>query len=315
MLVIALAVAAQILGGLVQHALASLAGAEPVWLWMAGIGFVTALLAAGGAWRSAVRLCDARVGFVDAAARYGCGSLVNSFVPGGAGGAVRLALFSTTLRGENRIWRIGGACAAIAAARSLVLAGLVAYAAGSGALPLWAVLIPLAAVVAAVGAAVATRGRAWNLRIAHVLDAFAELGRCPRRAAALLAWSATSIGARVIAATAIVAAFGVSRPLAAALIIVPALEVAARLSFTPANVGLASGAVALALGTHGVGMSTAISAGIALNAVETLVGISFGAGSALYLARFPSLRIRRLAVGLGGSAACVAVAAAVGASV
>jgi uncharacterized membrane protein YbhN (UPF0104 family) len=177
------------------------------------------------------------------------------------------------------------------------------------------VLVPLAFVGVATVVAFSTRRHATHRKVAHVLDAFSTLGRSPRRGAELLAWSATSIGARVAAATAIAAAFGIESPLAAALIIVPALEVAARVGFTPANVGLSSGAVALALDSQGVDLTTALSAGIALNAVETLVGISFGLGSALFVARYPSLRLKRIAVGLGGSAACVAVATAVGASV
>ena len=306
---------AQIWGGLLQRAVESLTGASPAWLWIAAAGFVTALVAAGGSWAAALRLCDARLGLLDASARYGCGSLVNSFVPGGAGGAVRLALFASALRGEARVWRAGGACAAIAAARSVILALLLAYAAASGAIPVWAVALPLAFASVVAVVAFATRRHETNRRVAHVFDAFSTLGRCPRRAAELLAWAGTAVAARVAAATAVAAAFGVESPLAAALIIVPALEIASRLAFTPANVGLSSGAVAIALDAHGVDLTTALSAGIALNAVETLVGISFGAGSALYIARFPSLKVRRLAFGVGGSAACLAVAAAVGASV
>ena len=57
---------------------------------------------------------------------------------------------------------------------------------------------------------------------------------------------------RVLAATAIAAAFGVDQPLAAAVLIIPALDLAGILPLTPGNVGVASAAVAFALTAHGV---------------------------------------------------------------
>jgi len=89
---------------------------------------------------------------------------------------------------------------------------------------------------------------------------------------------------KVGAATAVVAALGIDNPLRAALVLVPAVELAAVLPVTPGNVGLASAAVALALGSQGVEAKTALSAGIAFGAVELLTGVVVGAGGALALA-------------------------------
>ena len=90
--------------------------------------------------------------------------------------------------------------------------------------------------------------------------------------------------AKVAAATAVVAAMGIDNPLRAALVLVPAVELAAILPITPGNVGLASAAVALALGSQGVESGTALSTGIAFGAVELLTGMAIGAAGALSLA-------------------------------
>ena len=60
------------------------------WLWVAAAAFGAGLICAGCAWRAATHLPDR----VDACARYGVGSLVNSLAPAHAGDAVRLALFA-----------------------------------------------------------------------------------------------------------------------------------------------------------------------------------------------------------------------------
>ena len=47
----------QILGSRVAAAFGSLDNADPRWLWLAGIGFLVAVVAAAGSWLSAIRLC------------------------------------------------------------------------------------------------------------------------------------------------------------------------------------------------------------------------------------------------------------------
>lgn len=71
-------------------------------------------------------------------------------------------------------------------------------------------------------------------------------------------------------------ALGVSHPLTAALLVVPALELAGIVPLTPANVGIAGGAAALAFHAHGLPMHAALAAGLALHGIETGVGLLVG---------------------------------------
>ncbi len=74
----------------------------------------------------------------------------------------------------------------------------------------------------------------------------------------------------------------------------------------PANIGVTSAAVALALQRHHVALTAALSSGIALHAVETFVGISLGLAGALAVAR------PRAGRGVAVAVALVVVATAVG---
>ena len=159
------------------------------------------------------------------------------------------------------------------------------------------------------------RRRSAHGRISHLLDAFRALGSDPRAALRLVAWIALSTAGRLTAATAVAAALGIRQPLAAAVVIVPLLDLAGMMPLTPANVGVASGAVAMALQTHGVSFTRALAAGIALHAVETAVGILFGLASAVWLAPYPSPALRRIALVGAAASCCLAVAGAFSATV
>jgi uncharacterized membrane protein YbhN (UPF0104 family) len=204
----------------------------------------------------------------DAIARYGVGSLVNSLVPAHAGDAVRVALFARAAP-DKRLLTAGKAVVGVGVARLLITGVL-----------LLAMLVP------------------W---VALALVAVPFLGRVAR-------WVAAATAARLLAAAAIAAALGVPSPLLAALLILPAIDLAGLLPLTPGNIGLKSGAIAIALQAQGVDSTTALSTGIALHAVETVVGLTFGSASVLYLARVP---VPRWAV----AGATAALAAAVGVSV
>src|SRR5206468_2073280 len=104
---------ASFLGRPLRDASGALAAAQPLWLLLAGTSFALALVCSGCAWRSAFRLCGCGIGRVDACARYGVGSLVNSLLPGNAGGACRIVLFSRALPAEERLWVAGGVPAAV----------------------------------------------------------------------------------------------------------------------------------------------------------------------------------------------------------
>ena len=74
--------------------------------------------------------------------------MVNSFAPAKLGDAVKIALFSKAIDAPGRIWTAGGVYAALAAARSLVLAALLVAASATGALPLWPVFVLCGSVAA-----------------------------------------------------------------------------------------------------------------------------------------------------------------------
>jgi hypothetical protein len=87
--------------------------------------------------------------------------------------------------------------------------------------------------------------------------------------------------AKVAAVATVLTALNVPSPMRAALAVVPALELAALLPLTPANIGLASAAAAVALHTRGLATPEAVQAGIVLHVVETAAGIAYGTVSAV----------------------------------
>lgn len=279
----ALGAAPGLLGHRVHQALADVGGASPMPLWAAGIGFVLTNVCAAMAWRVALGACRCRLSAVEAAARYCVGSGVNALVPLHAGSAVRMALFGT--RVEGGAWTVGGVAAAVGAIRSVWLAVLVAIGCSAGVLPWWPLLALGGLIGASAVAGVVARRFRRSTRIGHVLAAFRELSRSPRELAQVAAWSLGGAMAKVGAAAAVASALGVGHPLRAGLVIIPAVELAAVLPLTPANVGVASAAVALALSAQGVGAQLGMTAGIAFGAVEWLAGAGVGAAGAVVLCR------------------------------
>ncbi len=316
LLVLVAAVATpQVLGTRVAAALSTLDGADAKWLWVAGVGFAVSVAGAAASWRSAIGMCGGQLSLRDACARYGAGSLVNTFVPARAGDAVRIGLFSRALPNRDRLWTTGGAFATLGAARALILALLVVVGAVAGVVPLWPLLVALGLVAAAVATALKARNSHAERRAAHLLDAFRAMGREPRYAFRIVGWIALATLGRIASATAIGAALGIHNPLTAAIVIVPALEVASMIPLTPGNVGVTSAAIAVAFQAHGVSFTHGLAAGIAFHAVETAVGIMFGLASVLWLAPFPSPGARRIALLATGASWCLGIAGAFSATV
>jgi uncharacterized membrane protein YbhN (UPF0104 family) len=302
----------QLLGEQVRDALRALADANPALLWLAGACFLGLLVAMGAAWRAAVFACEGDVDHVGAVARYAAGSFASALVPAGAGGAVRIALFSRRLPPGERLWQAGGISAAIAAARALSLAVIASVAAALGALPLWPVAVMVGAVALAVAVALWVHNHPRHSHLGHVFDVFGSLVDAPRRAVELVAWTTAATLARLGGAISIAAALGVSSPFTAGLVAVAALAVAGLIQLTPANLGVGSGALAIALNARGVDMTTALSTGIAFQAVETVVSLLVGGAAVLYLTRLP---VPRWALRAGGAFACAALAGAFGLTV
>jgi uncharacterized membrane protein YbhN (UPF0104 family) len=305
----------QLLGARVAAALDAVGAADAKWLWLAGVGFAVSVAAAAGSWRCAIGLCGGRISVPDACARYGAGSLVNTFVPARAGDVLRIGLFARVFPDKTRLWTTGSAFAALGAARAVVLGALVVAGAAAGVVPLWPLLIALGLVAAAVGVAIKARNRQAEGRLSHLLDAFRALGRQPSGAVRLTAWLALSTGGRLAAATAIGAALGIHQPLAAAVVIIPALDVAGLLPLTPGNFGITSGAIAMALQAHGMSFTNGLAAGIAFHAVETVVGLMVGMASLVWLAPYPSPAARRVALLAGAASWSLAIAGAFSATV
>jgi hypothetical protein len=248
-------------------------------------------------------LCGGRLSRSDACARYGIGSLVNGLAPVRIGEAVRAALFAQALDGEDRAWRMGGVFGVVTAMRALVFAIVVVCAAAVGALPIWPVVVLLGLAATALALAFCTRNRTPRTHVAHLLDAFRGIGRSPGGAARMAGWFAASTGARFGGAAAIAAALGVHAPLTAALIVVPTLDLAGLIPLS-GNLGITSGAVVVALETHGVHTGQALSTGLAFHATETGAGMAFGVAGALLLGG----RRRVIVIAAAGATACLAAA-------
>jgi uncharacterized membrane protein YbhN (UPF0104 family) len=304
-----LVVTLHLVGSKLDRAFEGLSGASPAYLWAAGLSFAASLIGSALAWHAAARSCGACINRCDAIARYATGSLVNSLAPAKLGDAVRIALFSRSIDGPERLWAAGGIYAALAAARSLVLAVLILASSASGALPLWPAVALCGVAAALAGLAFVERNDTRH-RFARLFDGLATLERSPRAAATLLLWVTVSTVAKIAAAAAIAGAFDLPHPLLAALVIVPALDLSGVFPLTPANVGIASGAVAVALKARGIGTTEALTAGIALHAVETVVGLGLGAAGALFVVRVRAPWALRVAA----AGASVVAAAAFGAT-
>jgi uncharacterized membrane protein YbhN (UPF0104 family) len=305
------ALSPQLLGAHVASAFESLRGAQREWLLLGATGFVAAFVCTVGSWRAALAAAGGKICPKQAAARLAVGSMVNSFAPAKLGDAVKIALCSKAIDTPGRIWTAGGVYAALAAARSLMLAALLVVAFASGAMPLWPVFA-LLGMVAALGVAATFSGRLrHHPRIAQVLDGLAALERSPRALVTVLAWTAGMVVARVGATVAVAAALGIPHPVLAALLILPALDVASAFPITPGSIGIGSGAVAVALASRGIGMTQALGAGFAIQALETLVSVTTGIVGVLYLAS-PGAALRRWAMRVAIVGASAAAAAGLG---
>jgi uncharacterized membrane protein YbhN (UPF0104 family) len=310
-LLVVVAATPQLLGRQLAHAAGTLSDASPGWLWLSVAAFLASILCTAGSLRSAICATGTQIGRYDTAARYGVGCLVNTFAPASLGEAARVALLAQKVEAPNGFWSVGGAAAAVSAVRGVTLCGLILTAALlTHAVPLWPIAAICGGAAGAAGVAYVLWRRHPHGRLGHFVGAFAALIRSPRATAAVLGWSVGSQLARLLAAAAVAAALSVPHPLLAAIVIMPTLQLATMFPITPGNVGVATGAVALALQTRGVEVSQALATGLAYHAAETLVGISFGVAGTLAVVELPPL-VRRLAA----ATACIGLAACVGATV
>jgi uncharacterized membrane protein YbhN (UPF0104 family) len=224
---------------------------------------------------------------------------------------VKLALCARAVDSESRLRTVGGGYAALTAARSLALVGLVVIASLAKALPIWPAF-GLLGIVAGLAALVrfSARVRAHG-RVAQLLEGLAELGREPKRLAAVVGWTFAMAASQLAATVCVAAALGLPHPVSAALVILPALELASAFPLTPGSIGIGSGAVAVALSSRGIGMADALGVGFAMQGLQTLVSITAGTLGSLYLVR-PGPVVRRWVVRGATAGASAALAALVG---
>ncbi len=318
-LVLAGAAAAAALGALslplLGHHLAStlnvLTDASRPWLAGAFVAFLGAFACTVGAWRSALAAAGARLCPKQAAARLGIGSMVNAFTPAKLGDAVKITLCARAIDAPDRMWTATGTYTALAAARSLTLAGLLIAASATHALPIWPVflLVGSAGVVAIVAVA-STRFRSHQ-RIASFLAGVAALATDRRALRGVALWTVGMQLFRLAGTVAAVYAFGLPHPLLAALVILPALDLAGAVPLTPGSFGIGGGAGAGALAGRGIGMTDALATGLAIQGVETMVSVTCGSIGLAYLMQ-PSERVTRTAIRLAVVGASTVLAALLG---
>jgi uncharacterized membrane protein YbhN (UPF0104 family) len=285
-------------------------------LVVALMGFLVSLVATAAGWRSTLIACGGRLGRVDACARYGAGSLVNTFLPARLGEAVRVGLFSKAFGRDQsgRTLMAVGALGAVTAADTLTQLLVVGAGAAIGPVPPWSLAVLGGFVACAVGIAIVAARRVRTVRLARVLGVVRTLSDSPGRAVRLFCWLGAATVARLVAAIAIAASLGIPNPVEAGVEICAVVIVATALPLMPGNVGVTSGAIVLALHAQGVPVVSALAAGLVFHAVELLAGIVFGFAGTLALVPYPSLAVRRWSLAVTGLLGTALLAASVGAA-
>jgi uncharacterized membrane protein YbhN (UPF0104 family) len=306
--VFGLCVAAWVASGSFHSSLTTLSTADPETAAWAATAFAVSLLATASAWRIAFTAVGAQMGRGQACANYSIGSLVNTFVPASLGEGVRAVLFGRSLPNSGaRACTAAGAVGAVAVARTLGHTVVLSCAVLVAGFPPWLVLAPASLAVAGIAAVVIFRSRPCDSRLARLGAASAMLVRQPSFGIRVVGWTAAATAARIAAATAVAASFGIAQPLTAGLLMSAALILAAAVPITPGSIGITSGAVSLILAQRGVPMPTALAAGVLFHALESAVSVSCGLVATPFVLR-PGYVRRRVAQVAFAGAAVVAVA-------
>jgi hypothetical protein len=251
--------------------------ADPPLLMLAILAGAAAVLATGLAWIVAARELGSSVDFVSGSARYAVACLS----PPKLGNPVRIALLGRTLPGPKGLWAMTGVCGGVSIARLLPLSLVILIAAATGALPLWPGLVIAGAVIAVLaGVSVACR-HTHGVRLQRLFAGLSLLARSAPTAAVAFAALSVATLMKLVSAAAIAAAIGVPHPVAAALVLVPALAVGRTVPF----LGVAAGTGALTAAAHGVSAGSALSLAVAAAAVEGAAGIACGIAGAAQIAR------------------------------
>lgn len=236
-----------------ERALNDAASADHWLLAAAAVSFAAVPLLSGALWREALRARVSDLGLTEACARYGIGTLLNSIAPARVGSVARVAAFTSVLPPGQRC-QIVPALARIQVVR---------------------------AVASVTTLVVAFLGLPPELLIASPLAL-----RAPTLFALAFAVQTAKVGGVAAAA----AALGVQEPLATAVLVTAALDLATLVSVTPAGAGIATAAATAALVSRGA--DSAVAAAIVVHGLETAAALSVGLASAAWLGARLLLRER-----------------------
>jgi uncharacterized membrane protein YbhN (UPF0104 family) len=295
-----------------QLALAHAGDADRRWIAVALCGFAASVVCAMASWWIVTRRAGARGSKLDAAVRFGVGGVVQILTPARLGDAVRVALFARTVDEDRPVLRVGGAYAMLEGARAVALGVLLALAWLTGGMSFWPVAIVAAvATLVTIGVAIAARHTTRG-PFARILATARSLRAEPRAALALVGSCLASAVLRVLAVSALAAGVGIHSPLLVGLVACCAVDLAGLLPLTPGNVGVAGGAIAVALAARGVGLTQSLTLGILFQGSEAGVALALGLVSIAALSG--PQRARRRLVLVGVAAAASGAAATVGAA-
>jgi uncharacterized membrane protein YbhN (UPF0104 family) len=232
------------------------------------------LAASAGAWRSVLASCGVSLDARQAWGCYGLGSVANTFLPGRAGDALRIEVFSRRLSRHGGRWLACGVSAAVAIAQSAVFGCVVAVGALLGVLPSWIVApafaLPAAAFMVGRFAVARQPGeRIVCLATPATLSVLAW--------ARVLGWVVTAAVARLLVVGAVLDALAVPHPASVALVAVCGLALGNALPVAPGATGVAAATMAVVLGHAGLPASTAVAAALSVHALGTGAALFFGA--------------------------------------
>jgi hypothetical protein len=239
---------------------------------------VPAATAAG--WRSVLASRGLSLTAAEAWGCYGLGSIANTFLPGRAGDALRIELFSRRLQHSSPRWLACGIATSVGLAQSLVFGIVLGVGSLLGALPIWTIAPSL--VVPAATWAVA-RG-ALRRKPGDRIACLATAATLPLPAwARVIGWLATAAIARLFLVGAVLEALRVPDPVSVAIVAVCGLAVGNAVPFAPGCAGIAAAAMSVSLGDAGLHASTAVAAAVSFHAFETAAGLLFGASGWMLL--------------------------------
>jgi uncharacterized membrane protein YbhN (UPF0104 family) len=224
------------------------------------------------------------------------GIFANGILPGRVGEVARIGVLMRRMPKRERpgLWQafIGSVLAhrilevfpSIALFGWVLVAAKIRPAARAG---LWAVVVAGIAFVV-VGVALARRHEQGGVedkgRFGALLARAREgLGILRRPVPSLISagWQTVGWGLQLAAVWSALRAFDIHLPVIAAAAVLAAMNVALILPLWPGNVGLQQAAIVIPLAAYGVGHSKGIAYGIALQAIESSVGYTFGVACAL----------------------------------